>query len=89
VRGLVCNLRQEDAVTHDPLCLRASHPKICEGDGSACPTCQCELISKVRADQRDKDRQTVDALFPTDLPNLSWVGYGQGIVDATEALSAT
>jgi hypothetical protein len=47
------------------------------------------LIAKVRADQRDKDRQTVDALFPTELPNLSWVGYGQGILDATEALSAT
>ena len=37
-------------MTHDPLCPRASHPKICEGDGSACPTCQCELIAKVRAD---------------------------------------
>ena len=68
-------------MTHDPMCL----------DEVTCETgcCQCDLISKVRADQRDKDRQTVDALFPTDLPNLSWVGYGQGILDATEALSAT
>jgi hypothetical protein len=85
VRGLVCNLRQEDAVTHDPLCSHARQHRWFQ----RIDECQCDLIAKVRADQRDKDRQTVDALFPTELPNLSWVGYGQGILDATEALSAT
>ena len=38
-------------MTHDPLCPRVSHPKICEGDGSECPVCQCDLIAQVRADQ--------------------------------------
>ena len=83
-------------MTHDPMCEWAEC--ICprgyddeRGHLVHCPDqdCECEFIAKVRADQRDKDRQTVDALFPTDLPNLSWVGYGQGILDATEALSAT
>jgi hypothetical protein len=66
-------------MTHDPLCFSDDDPH----------NCQCRLIALVRADERDKARQKVEALFPADLPNLSWVGYGQGIVDATEALSAT
>ncbi len=39
------------AMTHDPICPRDGHPKICEGDGSTCPVCQCELIAQVRVDQ--------------------------------------
>ncbi len=39
-------------MTHDPLCPRDGHPKICEGDGSTCPACQCKLIAEVRADER-------------------------------------
>ena len=38
-------------MTHDPLCPRDGHPKICDGDGSECPACQCDLIARVRADQ--------------------------------------
>jgi hypothetical protein len=70
-------------MTRDPLCTNG------HGDALTADCSLCDLIAKVRADQQEKDRQKVDALFPADLPNLSWVGYGQGIVDATEALSAT
>ena len=41
-------------MTHDPLCPRASHPKFCEGCTPQCGTCQCDLIAKVRADERAK-----------------------------------
>ena len=41
-------------MTHDPLCPRASHPKFCEGCTPQYGTCQCDLIAKVRADERAK-----------------------------------
>ena len=46
-------------MTHDPLCPCASHPKFCEGCTPQCGTCQCDLIAKVRADQKRADAQEV------------------------------
>ena len=42
-------------MTHDPLCLCATHksPHIQHLNG-VCHYCQCDLIAKVRADERDK-----------------------------------
>ena len=43
----MCNLRQEDAVTHDPLCSHARQHRWFQ----RIDECQCDLIAKVRADQ--------------------------------------
>jgi hypothetical protein len=45
-------------MTHDPLCPRASHHKFCEGCTPQCGGCQCNLIARVRADQKFLDSQT-------------------------------
>ena len=46
----MCNLRQEDAVTHDPLCSHARQHRWFQ----RIDECQCDLIAKVRADERAK-----------------------------------
>lgn len=48
-------------MTHDPLCSCESHkqPHIQHLNG-VCHYCQCDLIVKVRADQRDKAVQRVE-----------------------------
>jgi hypothetical protein len=38
------------AMTHDPLCPRASHTQFCEGCTPQCGTCQCVRLIQARAE---------------------------------------
>lgn len=60
--------QKDHAMTHDPLCVLASHPRNipsinCENCTSVryC-TCECDLIAKVRADEQMKAGQRVNSL---------------------------
>lgn len=54
-------------MTHDPLCLCATHksPHIQHLNG-VCHYCQCDLIARVRADERDQAVQRVVGRFIVD-----------------------
>ena len=55
-------------MTHDPMCPSAN---CIDGNCSEC--CQCDLIAKVRADERDKGQGSIDAtltLFSQDIRSL-------------------
>ena len=45
-------------MTHDPMCPCASHTHAPPG----CLLCRCDLIARVRADERAKARERVEAL---------------------------
>lgn len=48
-------------MTHDPLCPDASATGGgCEPECESCDDCQCDLIAKVRADERGKDDKEDD-----------------------------
>ena len=56
-------------MTHDPLCPRIQHALehwLSDCDSSECDaiTCQCDLIAKIRADERAKCIDVLDAHHP-------------------------
>lgn len=85
-------------MAHDPLCPRAKYendnPEIwcCEDcDGTPAPwdvPCQCALIAAVRADERAKARQRVEALIEQARQSRDWrydESYLNGLDDAADA----
>jgi len=79
-------------VTHDPLCPCQSHkqPHIQYLSG-VCHYCQCDLIAKVRADEREQTVHdcisAVNALGAEDpWPSVDWGAGVNGALAALEAL---
>ena len=69
----MCNLRQEDAVTHDPLC---------KGDEIEY-ACMCPLIARVRAETRRAIVDGLKAALPESDTRDSAVAIAMFAVSAT------
>lgn len=71
-------------MTHDPLCPNV--PEHWDGQILWPAKCQCDLISKVRAEERDACIEDVASFYASGDNTEYWRGFGKGLTKAISLL---
>jgi hypothetical protein len=74
-------------MTHDPLCFEFdSKDDDCFDHSLNSPFCYCELIAKVRADEREACIEDIASFYASGANTEYWRGFDKGLTKAISLL---